>query len=66
MTNFRSEAQEAGWHAGYDTANYVTAYGGTIELSYYRYKEADGPRWDYDSGWELGVDAFEADYEEEN
>ena len=57
----RSAAYLAGFDAGYDTANYSDAYGGDVEVSYYRYREADGSRSEYREGFNDGVEAFEVD-----
>lgn len=60
------DVYDAGYNAGYDTASYVNAYGGDLEISYYRYHEGMADRSFYDSGWEAGVDAFNNYIEDED
>jgi hypothetical protein len=54
----RSDAYLTGFDAGYDTANFTDAYGGDVEVSYSRYREADGSRAEYREGFNDGVQSF--------
>lgn len=63
-TENERDVYDAGYNVGYDTANRVNAYGGDLKISYHGYRESIADRSFYESGWEAGVEAFSADYEE--